>query len=474
MKRLMLFGLALTMLLGVVVAAQEEVSPLDSVGIEIVWPQPVTEVWGTVSVLGTVNVPDLGLYFVEVIPLNDDLSIPENAPWIPIAPGSSVPVSNSVLAEVDTADAPDGLYAIRLNVTTTTGESYTDVVSPIRLSNARYQFELERIMDRLGQSVEATAQPTAAPTADQPVDNSPRVTPSAGNASVNVRRCDQVNNTTCPVLGFLLSGEVVPALAVSANGTGWFQVRLPTGLVGWVSPTVVTTLGDTASLPRVSPPAPLPPPPTGVPASPTVMDGLSIDGGALTCGVPGIVRVNVHNPGTTNSNAGTVTVQNVALRTGAVTATSTGSFPSIAPRGNFVVTVALTVTTFFNEPNQIRAISNGQQLTLDYTLAGGSCAGAPTATPPAVAVPPIVTIPPSSRTFQPGECTVNAQPNAPLFAYPNGPVTGAVGPQGATLNVRTSTRVSGQLWFELFPEDGNASNWIPAVTAPYNQDICVV
>jgi hypothetical protein len=471
MKRLVLLGVVLMLALGVAVAAQEEPTQVSASGIEIVWPVPVSEVWGTVPILGTVNVPDLALYFIEGIPLNDDLSIPENAPWIPLAPASSATVINNVLAEVDTADAPDGLYAIRLSVTTATGESYSDVVSPLRLNNARYEFEVNRILDRLGQNAEPTVEATLAPTAAAPVDNSPRVTPSAGNASVNVRRCDQVDNTTCPVLGFLLTGEVAPALALSANGTGWFQIRLVSGLVGWVSPTVVTVLGDTASLPLVAPPAPLPPPPTAPPSSPTVLNGLSIDGGSLTCGVTGTVRVNVNNPGNTVSNAGTVTVQDVALRTGSVTATSTGSFPSINPGGNYVVVVALTVTTYFNEVHQIRAISNGQQLSLDYTLAAGNCAGQPTATP---APQPTATPPPTTRTFAPGECTVNAQANAPLYAYPLGPVTGAIGPEGATLSVRTSTRVSGQLWFELFPEMDNPAPWIPASTAPYNQDICVV
>lgn len=471
MKRLLILGVLLLALGAAAAFAQETTQPVSETGIDIVWPMPVSEVWATVPVIGTVNVPDLALYFIEAIPLNDDLSIPDNAPWIPITPASSTSVINNVLGEVDTLDAPDGLYAIRLNVTTATGETYTDTVSPIRLNNARYEFEVNRILDRLDQATQPTETPAAQPTAQQPVDNSPRVTPSAGNASVNVRRCDQVNNDTCPVLGFLLSGEVAPALAISANGTGWYQIRLVSGLVGWVSPTVVTALGDIASLPRVAPPAPLPPPPTAVPSSPTVLNGLSIDGGALTCGVTGTVRVNVNNPGNTISNPGTVTVQDIALRTGSVTATSTGSFPAINPGGNFVVVVALTVTTYFNEQHQIRATSNGQQLTVQYVLAAGNCAGQPTATP---APQPTATTAPVTRTFQPGECTVNAQPNAPLYAYPFGPVTGAIGPEGATMNVRTATRVNGALWFELFPEMDNPAPWIPATTAPYNQDICAV
>ncbi len=470
MKRIALACLLLTLVMGVAVVAQDTVELVSASGIEITSPEPVSEVWGNVPVIGTVNVPDLALYFVEAIPLNNDLSIPENAPWIPVSPASSQTVTNGVLAEINSENAPDGLYAIRLNVSTTSGETYTYEVSPVRLSNRRFHFERERIIDRIRQDGLPTDTPAPEPTDAPVVNNSPRVTPDVGLNSVNVRRCDSTDNNACPVLGFLLGGEEAPALALSANGTGWYQIRLVSGLVGWVSPTVVIALGNTSTLPFVAPPAQLPPPPTAVPASPTVLDGLSIDGGALTCNVTGTVRVNVNNPGTTNSNSGTVTVQDVALRTGAVTATSTGSFPSIPPRGNYVVVVALTVSTYFNEEHQIRAISNGQQLTVNYVLAAGNCAGAT----PAPTAAPQPTTPPSTRTFAPGECTVNAQANAPLFAFPNGPVTGAIGPEGATLSVRTASRVSGALWFELFPEMDNPAQWIPATTAPYNQDICAV
>lgn len=468
MKKMLLLVAILLLSLGVAVAAQESVTPVPETGVEIVWPQPVNELWGTVTVIGTVNVPDLALYFVEAIPLNDDQSIPDNAPWIPISPASSVAVVNNVLAQVNTEAAPDGLYAIRVNVMTTTGETYTDVVSPVRLSNARFAAELERIKTQLGVADQPAATPTPEPATEVPAaDNSPRVVPAPGNHSVNVRRCDQVNNITCPVTGFLMAGEQAPALAVSANGSGWFQIRLPSGLVGWVSPTVVTTLGDTASLPRVSPPTPLPMPPTAVPASATVLNGLSIDGGALTCGVTGTVRVNVHNPGSTASNAGTVTVQDVAVRTGSITATSTGSFPSLNPGGNFVVVVALTVTTYFNELHQIRAISNGQQLTVNYTLAVGNCAGAPTPIPQPTAAP-------SSRTFQRGECRLDINPNASLHLSPMGPVVGTVSdPSGVSRDARSVALVGGELWYELFP-DNDSGPWVRGTDVRIGHAACML
>lgn len=464
MRKVVMLFVVLVLAAGLVpVAAQDDAAPLADSGVEITWPLPVSEVWGSLPVLGTVNVPDLAVYFIEAIALNDDLSIPQNAPWIPISAGASRPVVNGVIAEINTADAPDGLYAIRLSVTTSADQQYTYVVSPLRLNNERYETERARILELLGAATPEPEQPAATPT-ETAVDNAPRVVAAAGNASVNVRRCDRVDNNACAIVAFLPAGVEAPALARSANATGWLQIQLASGVIGWVSPTVVDVLGNTASLPLVAPPAPLPPPPTAVPASPTVMDGLSIDGGALTCAVPGFVRVNVTNPGTTTSNAGTVSVQSVALRTGTVTATSTGRFPALAPRANYVVVVALTVTTFFNELQQIRALSNGQQLTLTYTLAQGNCGGpAPTAVP---------TERPTSRSLQHGECALDIMPNGLFRTSPLGPVTGDAGPDGALRDAMSVALVQGQLWYEMFADFSGPSAWVSAADVRVTQQAC--
>lgn len=464
MRKVVMLFVVLVLAAGLVpVAAQDDAAPLADSGVEITWPLPVSEVWGSLPVLGTVNVPDLAVYFIEAIALNDDLSIPQNAPWIPISAGASRPVVNGVIAEINTADAPDGLYAIRLSVTTSADQQYTYVVSPLRLNNERYETERARILELLGAATPEPEQPAATPT-EAAVDNAPRVVAAAGNASVNVRRCDRVDNNACAIVAFLPAGVEAPALARSANATGWLQIQLASGVIGWVSPTVVDVLGNTASLPLVAPPAPLPPAPTAVPASPTVMDGLSIDGGALTCAVPGFVRVNVTNPGTTTSNAGTVSVQSVALRTGTVTATSTGRFPALAPRANYVVVVALTVTTFFNELQQIRALSNGQQLTLTYTLAQGNCGGpAPTAVP---------TERPTSRSLQQGECALDILPNALFRVAPLGPVTGEAGPDGALRDAMSVALVQGQLWYEMFADFSGPSAWVSAADVRVTQQAC--
>lgn len=467
MRKLVVLLAVLVLVAGLMpVAAQDDaVTPADS-GVAITWPLPVSEVWGSVPVLGTVSVPDLALYFIEAIALNDDLSIPQNAPWIPISAASSQAVVDGVIAEIDTTDAPDGLYAIRLSVTTGTNQQYSYVVTPLRLNNARYEAERARILELLGTTTPEPTEAAATATPAPVIDNTPRVTPMEGTASVNVRRCDRVDNQACPILAFLTAGQEAPALALSANATGWFQIRIASGVIGWVSPTVVTPLGNIAGLPRVSPPAPLPPPPTAQPTSPTVMDGLSIDGGALTCAVPGIVRVNVTNPGNTTSNAGIVTVQSVALRTGAVTATSTGSFPALAPRANYVVVVALTVTTFFNEQQQIRALSNGQTLTLTYTLAQGNCGGGPAPTP----APTDVAM---SRQFARGECSIVIDPGATTFVSPMGPTAGQIGPEGATRMAQSVARVAGQDWYEVYP-DRELPYWVRFADVTVQNQACLL
>ncbi len=416
-------------------------------GVEIAWPQPVSEVWGVVPIIGTASVPNMTHYFIEAITLNDDLSIPLNAPWLPLTPGFTQAVEYDFLATVDTTEAEDGLYAIRLTVNTSDGQQYTDVVSPIRLNNARYAIEVGLIKERYGIESEPTATPE--PPSD-PADTTPRVVPAPPNEAVNMRRCDLIDNDRCPIVDRLGQNEEARVLALSANGTGWFQVRRASGSVGWVSPTVVTTLGDFGSLPRVSPPPPLPPPAPPA-ASNITINGLAIQGTAV-CSEQFVVHVNIANTGNATSRAGSVTLQNVHIRTGSITTTGYGSYPDLAPGANFVVVIPMRVSVFFNEEHELRAFTNGVQFNTRYILQQGSCGVSATPVPEP-------TRPPLTVNFAPGECTLSINGGVPTFLFPNGPQTGQVFSTDI-FDAQRGSNVNSVFWYEIVDPSINASVWV--------------
>lgn len=383
-KRLFVI-LALFAFLGVMPSfAQDDVST----GVEITWPTAVTEVWGTGDVMGTAAVPGMAYYFLEYLLLNDDLSFPDSAPWIPVTVGIENTVRNGVLATLDTTEVADGLYALRLVVTTRSGEVFTHTVSPVRVSNERFERITEEITNQALEDAglsptEEAPEPTATPP-----DTTPHVTPAG--AATNVRRCDIVDNQACPILDFLSQGEYAAILAVSSNSTGWFQIRMPSGLVGWVSPAVVVTSGDLSNLPRVVPPQPIPPPA----AANVIPNAIAIEGNVAVCARTFNVQINVANIGNLISSPGSVSLQNVHIRTGTVAFTSFGNFPTINPGGNFVVVIPVTVTVFFNEEHELRAFIGNQQVTMRYILQQGTC-GIPGTLPPAPT--PVPTQPPPTE-----------------------------------------------------------------------------
>ena len=109
----------------------------------------------------------------------------------------------------------------------------------------------------------STPTPGAAP-ADQPTSTlalqGGEFTGIVSAASANVRRGD---SQAFSVIHALTQGTQVAVIGVSNSGSGWFKVRLDDGAEGWMSPQVLTVSGDTAGLPRLSPPAA----PAGAPTS---------------------------------------------------------------------------------------------------------------------------------------------------------------------------------------------------------------
>jgi len=396
---------AILLVLAPTLTAQDQPSP----GVEITWPPPVTEVWGSGDVLGSAAVPGMAYYYLEYLALNPDLSQPDSAPWIPATVGIEVPVINGTLATFDTTQVPDGLYALRLVVNTLDGETFSDEVTPIRINNERYQQVREEILEEA--SAEPTAQPTVEATAT-PDDGKVMVYPAAPVTAVNVRRCDLVDNYRCAYVASLTTegGEI---LAVSSNGSGWYQVRVPSGAVGWVSPTVIAFTGDTSSLPRVLPPAPLapqPPPPTAVPIG-VIPNGIAIENNRSICAQSFNVQVNVNNTNNGTSQAGSVSLQDVNVRTGEIVFSTIGTYPALNSGGNFVVVIPMLVSAYPSERHELRAYTGGQTLSMRYTLAQGSCP------PSVIPIPPERTI---TRDFRANECLVTFSDNTPAYNTPFG------------------------------------------------------
>jgi hypothetical protein len=438
MKKIAIFGLLFVALLVIMTGAGAQ-DAADTSGVEILWPPPVSEVWGSGEVIGTASVADMAYYYLEYMPLNDDLSFPDNAPWIPATIGIETAVVNDALATLDTSEVSDGLYALRLVVNTQDGHQYTDTVMPIRVSNERFDRVIEEIVTAVqGENgIEPTAEPTAEPTT-APVDNTPRVTPSA--ASVNIRRCDLVDNYRCSVVGYLIEGDSATILGLSANGSGWYQVQLPSGLIGWVSPTVVVVSGNTSSIPPVAPPAPLAPTqvaPTPGPTSNIVPNGIAIQG-TPTCSRAFNVQVNIANTGSVPSPAGTISIQDVNVSTGEITFSTYGSYPSINPGGNYVVVISVTSSVYYDQRHELRAYAGNQVVTTRYTLQRGNCSGQTNPTP---------TPNPNQREFGPNECFLVLTERKPVYDAPYGDRLGRLDP--ASYEARLIRRVDGANWFRL-------------------------
>jgi len=88
-------------------------------------PEPGEQVQGTVELIGTVNIPNLGFYKYEVAFQGSDT-------WATIS-ADRVVVINGILGRWDTAALTPGDYQLRLVVTDNQGESLSPCVVPVRV-----------------------------------------------------------------------------------------------------------------------------------------------------------------------------------------------------------------------------------------------------------------------------------------------------------------------------------------------------
>jgi uncharacterized protein YgiM (DUF1202 family) len=385
MRPLILLALALIMLLPMAASAQTTLPAAPNPFANITFPPPIYVLSGQFQIIGSANLPNMSNYFIEFRPIPEDVTIPSTASWAPATVPSRRAVQDDVLGVWDTNTVDDGAYEIRLTVNIRGGQPVQHVVTPLRVENN------PRFGTRLPP---ATATPTSTPipavTSTPTPDPTPRATVSAVRG--NVRGGD---STDYPILATLNQGQTVLILGISSRGTGWYQVRLPNGTIGWMAPSIVTVSGNLNLVPFVPPP-PLPPTATPAPTATTPVGANLVAGLANVspfppvCNQPFTVGFDVANQGTAATFVGgTVLAQVIRVADNSVLATTTGTFPALGPGVTTRVNMTLTVGVFFNElhrlvltidpNNQVQETTKADNIrTVEYVLQPGACGGSGT------------------------------------------------------------------------------------------------
>jgi hypothetical protein len=356
----------------------------------ISFPPPVYVLRGEFEIRGSANLPMLTNYFIEFRPLDGPLVASDGTSiYFPVTIPSTQSVNNDVLGVWDTTLVPDGVYELRLTVNVTGVAPRTHVVGPLRVENNPPPFSPNAAVPAPGQATALPPQqppPTAAP-ATPTTDPTPTGTVTTGTA--NVRGGD---GTNYPILGSLAQGQTVTLVGISNRGTNWYQVRLPSGQLGWMAPSVISISGNAASLPLVAPPpppatptfTPIPPTPTPATTADYIAGNIFLNPVQPVCNQPFTVSIDVANLGTVALPGGFVQVTDVRAADNQLPTTATVAFPVINPGQTLRVDVPLTVSTFFNEVHRITIAIDPANLlietnegnnvrTIDYTLAQGAC-----------------------------------------------------------------------------------------------------
>jgi uncharacterized protein YgiM (DUF1202 family) len=381
MRPLILLTLALIALMPMTASAQTTPAASNPLA-NITYPPPIYVLSGQFPIIGSANLPNMLNYFIEFRPISEDVTQISTASWAPATVPSRRAVQDDVLGVWDTTTVEDGAYEIRLTVNVRGGQPVQHVVTPLRVENN------PRFGGRVPLATPTpTITPTPAATATPTPDPTPRATVSATRG--NVRAGD---STDYPILATLNQGQTVLILGISSRGTGWYQVRLPNGTIGWMAPSIVTVSGNLNLVPFVPPP-PLPATPTPAPTA-TAPVGANLVAGLANvspfppvCNQPFTVGFDVANQGTAASFVGgTVLAQVIRVADNSVLATTTATFPALGPGVTTRVNMTLNVSVFFNElqrlvltidpNNQVPETTKADNIrTVEYVLQPGGCAG---------------------------------------------------------------------------------------------------
>lgn len=407
--------IVLLVCLGLLTAAApmmaQQPAPADASGqnpnANILFPLPVYVVSGQFPIIGSADAVGMSNYFLEfrtitltVPSLSGAAPTPSGPPiFFPAVLPSTRPVTRGLLGTWDTTMLSDGLYELRLTVNVAGGSPLVALVGPLRVQNTPDP-EVSGILQGLGITIGgggASVQPTAAPVVPtappQPTvppteDPTPRGTVTT--ATANVRTGD---GTNYPVITALAQGTVVTLVGISNQGTGWYQVQLPSGGLGWMSPSVLAVTGNVGVLPRVQPPPPPATPTfTPVPATPTPSTSTNLVAGngylnpnPPTCNQTFQVGIDIANLGSAaNTVTGVFSVTAQHIASGTVSGSTQGPVPVIQPGVTQRIDVPLTIGVYFNEAhrititidpsNQIPETNKGDNTrTIEFTLQKGGC-----------------------------------------------------------------------------------------------------
>ena len=401
-RRVSLLVLVLTLVAALPVFAQSDVtpSPTPNPDASITWPPPVYVVRGEFEIRGSANLAGMTNYFIQLRSIDDVFGLEgvlateepgsEDEGFFPVILPSSAPVLDDVLGVWDTTIWPDGLYELRLTVNVSSGDPVVHTVSPLRVENEPPPFAQPPVdvatQAPVPTQVVATQPPP--PTVPPTEDPTPRVTVTTPNG--NVRTGD---GTNYPIIASLTQGTTAQIVGISNTGSGWFQVRLENGQIGWMAPSIVSVSGNTSNLARIQPPPPPATPTfTPVPATATPATQANLVAGIVvlnpatpTCNQTFTVGFDVANLGSENTAAsGIVSLVDTRVADGTVQATTIGGFPVLTPGQTFRVDMPLTVSTWFNETHritltidqagQIPETQDGDNVrVIEYTLQQGSC-----------------------------------------------------------------------------------------------------
>lgn len=250
-------------------------------------------------------------------------------------------------------------------------------------------------------NAQTSATPRATATVSEggatPTTGSVSATPNVPTATIsssggaNVRRGPGL--AFDPPIGSFAAGQSAEILAVNTNGD-WYKVRYGGG-EGWVYAQLVQTSGDMSRVPReAGPPVPtqaptaipLPAATTAPQTTANLVAGIvELNPAQPVCAQTINIGFDVANLGQQATSASsTVSVQDVRVADGSVQGTTVGGFPVIQPGETFRVTMALTVSTWYNEDHRIILIidqnnavpetnetDNRREVT--YRLDRGSC-----------------------------------------------------------------------------------------------------